>query len=168
NTDTGVSFLGDDFIRNCIRNDFVEYDTTYTMVNAYVDLPKFAGFQPFVGAGLGIGRVSYREETNAVDCVPRNATIRLEGCRAYGVVEQPEENKPFTQPGSISEGVDYRFGYQLAAGVGYDLTENLTLDATYRFTHFGEGDFKVGSGSALAADGYSTHQINVGFRYALF
>ncbi|MEL6921138.1 MAG: outer membrane beta-barrel protein [Pseudomonadota bacterium] len=168
NTTTGVTSIGDDFITNCIRNDVVEYDTTYAMVNAYVDLPTVAGFQPFVGGGVGVGRVSYREEINSVDCIPRSEDVRFEGCEAFGVADQPPANTPYTQPGTVSEGVDYRFGYQLAAGVGYALTDNLMLDTTYRYSYFGGGDFDTGEGSSLADDGYSTHQINLGFRYSLF
>ncbi|MEM1376750.1 MAG: outer membrane beta-barrel protein [Pseudomonadota bacterium] len=165
---TGVTSLDVDFITNCIRNDTIEYDTTYGMVNAYIDLPAVAGFQPFVGAGIGIGRVTYREEVNAVDCVPRAEDVRFEGCRAYGVPDQPAANTPYSSPGTVAEGVDYRFGYQLAAGLGYALTDNLSVDTTYRYTNFGGGDFDTGSGSSLADDGYSTHQVNLGFRYSLF
>ncbi|MEO1702630.1 MAG: outer membrane beta-barrel protein [Pseudomonadota bacterium] len=166
--DTGVVFLGDDFITNCIRNDFAEYDTTYAMFNAYVDLPKLGRFQPFVGGGVGVGRVSYREEINSVDCVPVAPDVREEGCQAYGTPDQPEANTPYTQAGDVSEGIDYRFGYQLAAGVGYALTDNAMIDATYRYTAFGNGDFGTGEGTSLADDGYTTHQINLGFRYSLF
>ncbi|MEM9999448.1 MAG: outer membrane beta-barrel protein [Pseudomonadota bacterium] len=165
---TGVTFLDDDFITNCIRNDSVEYDTVYTMVNAYIDLPQVGRFQPFVGGGIGVGRVSYREETNGYDCVPRAADVREEGCRAYGVADQPPANEAYSQPGDVLEGVSYRFGYQLAAGMGYALTENTMIDATYRYTNFGSGDFDAQVGSALSSDGYSTHQVNLGFRYSLF
>ncbi|MEL6200919.1 MAG: outer membrane beta-barrel protein [Pseudomonadota bacterium] len=166
--DTGVAFLGDDFITNCIRNDFAEYDTTYAMFNAYIDLPQIGRFQPFVGGGVGVGRVAYREETNAVDCVPSAPDVREEGCRAYGTPDQPAANTPYTQAGDVSQGVDYRFGYQFAAGLGYALTENTMIDATYRYSNFGNGDFATGEGTSLADDGYSTHQINLGFRYSLF
>ena len=63
---TGNEYIGDDFITNCINKDTVEYDVTYGMVNAYADLGQFYGFVPFVGAGVGIGRVSWREELDSV------------------------------------------------------------------------------------------------------
>ncbi len=167
-SDSGVTFLGDDFIRNCIGTDRAEYDSLYAMANAYFDLPTVAGFSPYVGGGIGIGRISWRQEIGAVDCVPRAEDIRLEGCRAYGVADQPEPNTPYAQPGTVDNGVNYRLGWELAAGVGYKVSENVTLDASYRYKHFGAGSMNEIDGASFAANGYGTHQVNVGLRYELW
>ena len=167
-TDSGVTYLGDDFIRNCIGTDRAEYDSLYAMANAYFDLPTIAGFTPYVGGGVGIGRVAWRQELDAVDCVPRAEDIRLEGCRAYGVADQPEANQPYAQPGTVDNGVNYRLGWELAAGVGYKVSENVTLDASYRYKHFGAINMDEVDGASFAANGFGTHQVNVGLRYELW
>jgi opacity protein-like surface antigen len=167
---TATEFIGDDFITNCIQTDRVEYDVTFGLANLYFDLPKFYGFTPFVGAGVGIGRVSWRQELDAIICAPRDEDVRVEGCRAYGVADQPSPNQIYEQPGTISEGVDYRLGYSVAAGLGYAINENTTVEAVYRYLSFGGPSLSsIGqTGSQLASSGYSTHQVNVGLRYQIW
>jgi opacity protein-like surface antigen len=167
---TGTTYTGDDFISNCVDKDKVEYDTTYIMANVYADLPKFYGFVPFVGAGVGIGRLAWREEINSIECTPSSADVRVEGCRAYGVGDQPAANTPYTQPGTVSEGVDYRLGIAFTAGLGYNINENLTLEMAYRYMNFGATLLSQNgsTGSGLASSGYGTHQVNLGLRYAIW
>lgn len=168
--DGTFEYIDDDFITNCIQQDSVEYDIIYGMANVYVDLGTFAGFTPFVGGGVGVGRLAWREETDSVLCVPRSDDIRVEGCRAYGVADQPGANEPYTQPGVINEGVDYRIGYSVTAGLGYNINENMTLEMAYRYMNFGATVLSTGDtmGSDLAVTGYGTHQVNLGFRYAIW
>lgn len=164
------TFIDDDFITNCIQKDSVEYDVIYTMANVYVDLGTVAGFTPFLGAGVGIGRLAWREETGSVECVPRSSDVRVEGCRAYGVADQPAANEPYTQPGFVNEGVDYRLGFALTAGVGYNVNDNVTLEMAYQYMNFGTSILSTGDtmGSELADTGYGTHQVNFGLRYAIW
>jgi opacity protein-like surface antigen len=164
------TYIGDDFITNCIQQDTVEYDIVYGMANVYADLGTFAGFTPFIGAGVGIGRLAWREELDSVLCVPRSGEVRAEGCQAFGVADQPGSNEPYTQPGIVNEGVDYRIGYSLAAGLGYNINDNITLEMAYRYMNFGAKILSSGdtTGSGLAAGGYGTHQVNLGLRYAIW
>lgn len=167
---TSTTYTGDDFISNCVDKNKVEYDTTYIMANVYADLPRFYGFVPFVGAGVGIGRLAWREEINSIECTPSSADVRVEGCRAYGVSDQPAANTPYTQPGTVSEGVDYRLGVAFTAGLGYNINENLTLEMAYRYMNFGATLLSQNgsTGSGLASSGYGTHQVNLGLRYAIW
>lgn len=164
------TYIGDDFITNCIDQDNVEYDVVYAMANVYADLGTFYGFTPFVGAGVGIGRLAWREEIDSVVCVPRSAAVREEGCQAFGVAEQPGPNEPYTQPGTVSEGVDYRLGYSVTAGLGYNVTDNVTIEAAYRYMNFGAKILSTGgtTGAGLSSNGYGTHQVNFGLRYNIW
>ena len=164
------TYVDDDFITNCIDKDSVEYDVTYAMANVYTDLGDFYGFVPFVGAGIGIGRLAWREELDSVECAPASADVRVEGCRAYGVADQPAANTPYTQPGTVNEGVDYRLGFSVTAGLGYNVTDNLTLEMAYRYMYFGATLLSQAgtTGSGMASSGYGTHQINLGLRYAIW
>ncbi|WP_421857404.1 outer membrane protein [Oricola sp.] len=169
-TVTDVEYIDDDFITNCINKDTVEYDVTYGMVNAYADLGNFYGFMPFVGAGIGVGRVSWREELDSVECVPQSEDVRVEGCRAYGVADQPAANQPYTQPGTVSNGVDYRLGWAVTAGLAYEVTEAVVVEAAYRYMNFGGPSLSSSAttGSSLSATGYGTHQVNLGMRYNIW
>lgn len=163
----GNTYFADDFIENCVRTDAVEYDVVNMMANAYVDLPKVMGIQPFVGAGVGLGRISWREEVGRVDCTPQSADVRAEACQSYIPGQAAGINQPYSEPGVITDGVQYNLAYQLAVGFAVDVTDNMKVDAIYRYTNYG-GEGMKGSGSELAAQGYDTHQVNVGLRYTLF
>lgn len=167
---TGTTYTGDDFITNCINKDTVQYDVTYAMANVYADLGTYYGFQPFVGLGVGVGRLAWREELDSVDCIPVASDVRVEGCRAYGVGDQPSANTPYTQPGTVNEGVDYRLGYSLTAGVGYNINPNVTVEMAYRYMNFGATLLSESgtTGSGLSSNGYGTHQVNMGLRYNIW
>lgn len=164
---SGNEFVADDFITNCVRSESSEYDTVTAMATAYVDLPSVGGFQPFVGAGFGVARTSWREEIGRYDCTPQAESARAEGCRAYGTPDQPEANTPYTQQGDINSDVDYRLGYSINAGFAYHINEQVALDTTYKYMKFGDAGVPQ-DGSGIASNGFAIHQVNVGLRYSLF
>ncbi len=63
NVITGVTFFDDYAISNCLREDKSSYTATLFMANLYSDFGTISGFTPFLGAGLGMARVSWIEET---------------------------------------------------------------------------------------------------------
>jgi opacity protein-like surface antigen len=158
-------------IENCIREDSAEYKALLTMANAYVDLGTYNGFAPFVGAGIGAARVSFREETGSIFCVPVHPEMNAEGCVPKGTADQPAPNVPYTQAGAVNADTEWRMAYSVSAGVAYDLSNNLKLDSTYRFTKIGSGgDIPYGEtpGSSMARDGFSLHQVKMGLRYEIW
>lgn len=123
--------------------------------NAYVDLGTFAGFTPYVGAGLGAVHVDYgdvRGEASCSDAAPCAAT----GLSArYGGEDS------------------WRFAYALSAGVSYDVTQTLSIDTGYRYLNVGDGSayrFEPAAGTTLAAndDGFDRHTIRAGLRFKFF
>ncbi|MGL4488546.1 MAG: outer membrane protein [Rhizobiaceae bacterium] len=171
NTTTGVTFTGPFNIQNCIREDKASYDAMTAMANAYVDLGKYYGFTPFLGAGVGVARVSYSEETASITCVPVDAGVHVETCSAVGSVAQPPANTVYSQPGVVNSDTDWRLAYSVSAGVSYDLTQNLKLDTSYRFSGVAGGSgIPYGStpGSSMVRDGFSLHQIKMGLRYEIW
>lgn len=157
-------------IDNCLDVDSASYNATNLMANAYVDLGTYLGFTPYIGGGLGIARVAWREETDATICIPTDAAAHEEGCNAIGTVNQPAPNTPYTEQGITNNGADYRFAYAVAAGVGYKMSNNLTLDMSYRMLNVGANDvtYSTTPGSGMASDGFGTQQLRVGFRYSLW
>ena len=158
-------------IDNCLDQDRAIYDSSNLMANAYVDLGTFMGFTPYLGAGIGISQVNWREETDNTICIPAHADAHEEGCNATGTNNQPEPNTTYTELGVVNNGTDYRLAYSLMAGVGYKASKNVTLDLGYRYFSVGGGSaFNYGPtpGSSMARDGFGTHQVKVGLRYSLW
>ena len=157
-------------IQNCLDVDSATYEATNLMANAYIDLGTYVGFTPYIGAGLGVARVSWKEETDATTCVPVDPGVYAEGCAAFGTVNQPLPNTPYTENGITNEGIDYRLSYALMAGVAYNVSQNVKLDLSYRMLNVGGNDINYGvnPGSDMAKDGFGTQQVRLGVRYSLW
>lgn len=111
--------------------------------NVYADLGTWQGITPYVGAGVGASRikVSNYQFTN-----PNGTTG--------------------TQPGDSK----WDFSWALMAGVGYNVTDNLVIDAGYRYLNLGDGRSGKaagfgGSRKAIKFDDIQAHEFRVGFRY---
>src|SRR5690606_32177822 len=122
--------------------DTSAFSALLLMANAYVDLGTYHGVTPYVGAGIGGAYVQWDDLVN-------DATTGL-------VVHEGASN--------------WRFAWALMAGASYCLTENLQLDAGYRFTRieggrmFEESGLGVGPGFGV---GFYGHEVRAGLRYAL-
>jgi opacity protein-like surface antigen len=169
---TGTPYFGPYAISNCLRGDKATYTTNLFMANLYTDLATVSGFTPFVGAGIGMARISWTQETNSITCVPVDPTLHREGCLAGGTVAQPPLNSVYTEPGIVNNGTDWRVAYSLTAGVAYQLSKNLLLDTSYRFTSIGGGTGSIPygptPGSSIAQDGFGLHQVKMGLRYEIW
>lgn len=131
------------------------------MANAYADLGTYVGITPYLGAGLGMTRVSYSDLSNVAECYDATGAA-IGGC-GYSAIHPGEDS--------------YRFTWALMAGASYDLSRNLKFDLGYRFAHVAGGNM-FGFDAATAAlgatgvqgreDGFSTHQIKAGVRYSIW
>lgn len=135
----GFDFDGDDILAD---DEFGGGDGNLEvasgLVNAWFDVPVF-GFRPYVGGGAGIAKVWAND-------ISGNDT-RLAG-------ESFDDS-------------DTAFAWQVGAGVGYDLTEDLTAFVDYRYFNVkdlsfgGEGDFEDDD---LDVE-YNTHNAMAGLRF---
>ncbi|MCU0830529.1 MAG: porin family protein [Rhizobiaceae bacterium] len=118
------------------------------LANAYVDLGHFNGFTPYVGAGIGGTHVNWGTLTN--DCRP-------------GV--DPALCTDDTHPG----GSEWRFTYAAMAGVSYDVTDCLAIDAGYRYRNIAGGKMFGIAHSGNPGSGYDkgidAHDFRLGARY---
>lgn len=116
------------------------------LLNGYVDLGTWDNFTPFVGAGVGFSRntISSFTDTNVV----RN-----------GVSTADTHSK-------------WSFAWALMAGVGYRVTDNLTLELSYRYIDL--GDAETGSMTGFCCGSYDTpyqfrhltsQDVRLGLRY---
>ncbi|RCS23720.1 porin family protein [Phyllobacterium salinisoli] len=136
-TSGGVAF-------DCTSTDSSKLSALSILANAYVDLGNFNGFTPYVGAGIGGTRVKWSALENTIG----------------GDFDQSGTE---THAGAAS----WRFTWALMAGVSVDLTQNLKLDAGYRYRRVEGGNMFAGSEFVGKGydDGLSLHDVRVGLRY---
>ena len=108
------------------------------LANAYVDVGTWHGITPYVGAGIGGAHVDWGTLTN-------------------------------TPPGAEHPGSkNWRFAAAVMAGASYCVTNNLKLDAGYRFAHVRGGRMfeQVGAEPGPGFDrSFNTHEVRAGLRY---
>lgn len=148
------------FIDECDQIDIFELGAISAMANAYVDLPGAWGLRPFIGAGIGISQVTWREDYGQIRCVPD--PVPEEACNGGAIGETV-----VTETSEFEE-VQYNLTWSVAAGAGYDLGEGVTLEGLYRYTNYGglDGVVSPAFGTFDVGD-LDTHTINFGLRVEL-
>jgi len=121
-------------------------DALVGLVNGYYDFTSYAGFTPYIGAGVGF---------SSNHLTPTDVAIGPLG-------------------GSLNNDTSTQFAWQASAGVSYSLTRNWALDLGYRYLDMGEahtGDELTLNGGG-AVGGYTqrgdlqAHEVQVGLRYS--
>ena len=137
-----------------------DVDIATFFANAYLEAGNFNGFTPYIGGGVGFAYLSYGDylslgNPTAVN-TPGATAADLAAANPSGVANQVFDG-----------GNDVRFAWNLQAGASYDLTDNLALDGSYRYTRINGGDV-----AAIADAGFVEetsdlvgHEIRVGLRY---
>ncbi|MDA8870508.1 outer membrane beta-barrel protein [Rhizobiaceae bacterium] len=115
---------------------FGKTNVTTVMANAYYDV-AFGKLRPYVGAGLGVARVEFDKLGVQVAGSPLTAL----DTDAYG------------------------FAWQIGAGVGYDLTDNIALELGYRLSGIQGLDFGAVDGT-VSRDQFLSHTVTTGVRYS--
>ncbi|MFN0264604.1 outer membrane protein [Tepidamorphus sp. 3E244] len=117
------------------------------LANAYFDLGTWHGITPYVGAGIGASRNTIHNFTDT------NAPV---GGEAYGATKSK-----------------WDLAWALHAGMGYQVTDRLTLDLAYRYVDMGDGV----TGDLVAFDGtnavdnpmhfksLTSHDVMLGIRW---
>ena len=145
----------------CDETRTLEAGATALMINAYMDLGKFNKFTPYVGAGAGMAYVRWGSYTEVAQCVAGGGA----DC-GNGTITEISNNV-------YSSNKEWKPAAAVMAGFSYDITQNLKLDAGYKFTYIGGGDatenVAVGGGlSSLSYDSFNIHQVRIGLRYEIW
>ena len=140
--------------------------TETAMVNALYDFDGFGKFEPYVGAGLGL--VRGKGEFSAADIFDADG----------GVVNNDVCVGPRGSAGQISScdisSSDEGLGWQLLAGLGYKVTDNLTWDTHYTFLNSPDLDLAGHIANQFTGDftnfdselsGVGAHTLLTGLRY---
>ncbi|EPI1228316.1 opacity family porin, partial [Neisseria gonorrhoeae] len=111
------------------------------------DFDTGSRFKPYIGMRVAYGHVRHSIST-------KKTTEFLTTAGSPGVV--PGGYKVSTTPGAHQESNSIRrVGLGVIAGVGFDITPNLTLDAGYRYHNWGR----------LENTRFKTHEASLGVRY---
>ena len=155
-----------------IPSTSAKFRTNSAMLNAIYDFDDFGRWEPYVGAGIGL--VEAKANLVAQDFLSplTVANPACLGARSLLVNRDPGGR---IQPEACAvNDSDTSLGYQLLAGLGYDISDNLKWDTHYRYLDAGSFDFDgirtngiSGSTNALnvAAAGLGAHSLMTGFRY---
>ncbi|ENW6771895.1 outer membrane beta-barrel protein [Neisseria gonorrhoeae] len=116
-------------------------------LSAVYDFKLNDKFKPYIGARVAYGHVRHSISTKKTTEFLTVASNR---------VTVPGTYKVSTTPGAHQESDSIRrVGLGVIAGVGFDITPNLTLDAGYRYHNWGR----------LENTRFKTHEASLGVRY---
>ncbi|HGM1017646.1 TPA: opacity family porin [Neisseria gonorrhoeae] len=119
-------------------------------LSAIYDFKLNDKFKPYIGARVAYGHVKHQvhsvESKNTIVTSKQTQSALLGGSVPTGFVPQPA----YHESRSISS-----LGFGAVAGVGIDITPNLTLDAGYRYHNWGR----------LENTRFKTHEASLGMRY---
>lgn len=142
-------FIGEEINRNNIWNGHLS--STVVMANLYADLGSWYGITPFVGGGIGM---AYNRLTSIYEFDPSD----LGG------------------GGSVAENGEWSFAWALAAGLGYEVNDRLSLELGYRYINLGDAESGritcLGGAHCdldpLIIEDIDSHDIRLGMRWNLF
>ncbi len=114
------------------------------MFNGYYDLGSYRGFVPYVGAGVGLAH-------NAM------GSVSFTGNPALTNAIQGDDR--------------WSLAWSLMAGVGYQITDRMTLDFGYRYIDMGKAesgtiDTAGFTNPRVRIDDLAAHEFKVGIRFA--
>ena len=138
--------------------------TSSLMLNAIYDFDQFGSWEPYIGAGLGL--VEAKADLVAHDFLNPTALV------TNGVCVGPRS--PGQGESCAVSDTDSSLGWQLLAGLGYAISDNLTWDTHYTYRDVSELDFEGvrTNGISGASNVFDTelsdagsHSLLTGFRY---
>ncbi len=146
---------------NCNEQTSLSASATVLMVNAYLDIENSTKFTPYIGVGAGMAYLRWSNYVLSGNCV-------LEAFTDCGAG---------TLNPLYSNNVDSNSGWKPAAsamvGFSYDISDNLKLDAGYKFTYIAGDDvvtdIPIGATQFdLAYESFNIHQVRIGLRYEIW
>jgi opacity protein-like surface antigen len=114
----------------------------FVLANLWVDLPIGGMFRPYVGGGVGAGRIDLE------------LTGHYNG-NTYDIIDDS----------------DWGFAFQVGGGVAFDIAPNWAIDIGYRYKAILNTELKVDDDVTLGGDDdtidkdYKSHNILVGLRF---
>ncbi|EPI6280442.1 opacity family porin [Neisseria gonorrhoeae] len=119
-------------------------------LSAVYDFDTGSRFKPYAGVRVSYGHVRHSIDSTkkTTDVITSPPTTSDGAPTTYNA--NPQTQNPYHQSDSIR-----RVGLGVIAGVGFDITPNLTLDTGYRYHNWGR----------LENTRFKTHEASLGMRY---
>ncbi|HFB6509041.1 TPA: outer membrane beta-barrel protein [Neisseria gonorrhoeae] len=119
-------------------------------LSAVYDFDTGSRFKPYAGVRVSYGHVRHSIDSTkkTTDVITAPPTTSDGAPTTYNA--NPQTQNPYHQSDSIR-----RVGLGVIAGVGFDITPNLTLDTGYRYHYWGR----------LENTRFKTHEASLGVRY---
>lgn len=152
-------------------NSNAKIQSSTLMLNAIYDFSDFGRWEPYVGAGLGLAANDV--SLKASDFLNDTGTVVVANpaCVSGAVAANTARHCDASDS-------DTNFAWNLIAGLGYNITDNLTWDTNYRYVDMGDvtvsGDFATQTGPGgtpvvasltSVVEDVSAHVLMTGFRY---
>lgn len=140
-----------------VGNNSTKVDSWVFLANLYADLGHYNGLTPYVGVGVGAALNRFAEGRQESEIYPAGGGASTSG-------------------GTYAKGSKWNVAGALHAGVSYDITAQLALDASYRWLWLGD----VSSGNKTCDGGCTrdgekwwindmmSHDLRLGLRYKFF
>ncbi|ENS6479775.1 outer membrane beta-barrel protein [Neisseria gonorrhoeae] len=119
-------------------------------LSAVYDFKLNDKFKPYIGA-----RVAYGHVRHSIDSTKKTIEFLTAPSNAPNGASTNYDISPKTQNAHQESNSIRRVGLGVIAGVGFDITPNLTLDAGYRYHNWGR----------LENTRFKTHEASLGMRY---
>ncbi|EMT3799673.1 outer membrane beta-barrel protein [Neisseria gonorrhoeae] len=150
-----VKIGGDERLRNeqTLKTEHQENGTFHAAsslgLSAVYDFDTGSRFKPYAGVRVAYGHVKHQVrsvESETTIVLSKMKDVQTPGRHIQGPTKKPAHH----ESRSISS-----LGFGAVAGVGIDITPNLTLDAGYRYHNWGR----------LENTRFKTHEASLGMRY---
>lgn len=141
-------------------------ESQVALVNAYYDIGTWRGVTPFVGVGAGVARNTVSGLTSADHAI----VSFYSNAAPYGLLGQTT-----TTSGSYAKSNSrYGLAWALSAGLGWAITDRLTLEASWRYLNLGTTASSSlihctcgNVGQPLKLGTLDSHDLKVGVRWSL-
>ena len=136
---------------NGFSTDSLKFESTTVLLNGYVDLGKWFGITPYVGAGVGLAHNRLHDYWSQVTCL----TVVCSAVFSQDRVRH--------QPGSKNS-----LAWALMAGAAVDLGMGFKLDLGYRFVRIGDAKTELDTaGFGFKLKPLDAHEARIGVRYMI-
>jgi len=139
-----------------VPSSYANTQTDSYMINALYDFNDMGRFKPYVGAGIGVVKAKLHAEASSFTDPSGAVFINTPACTGRDFFCSIKDT-------------DRSFGWQLLAGLGYDISDNLTWDTHYRYLNAGDmdyiGDKNFGQPANVSLENIAAHSVMTGFRY---
>jgi opacity protein-like surface antigen len=148
--------------REGYNSELGSFESTTVLLNGYLDVGKWWGVAPYVGAGVGFAQNRFRDYYSETTCVTSTCgdDPTRPGFVPYTLGPQGKVYRPKSS--------DYNLAWALMAGVAVDVGYGFKLDLGYRYVNLGEAKTKLdayGFGTKLKP--IEAQEVRLGVRYMI-